>query len=43
MALVLKSSYQLLDGMLEEGLPFVAAYLQKLINRSIIDKNKDLK
>jgi PucR family transcriptional regulator, proline-responsive transcriptional activator len=36
MALILKSSYQLLDGMLEEGLPFVAAYLQKLINRSII-------
>lgn len=36
MSITLQSSYQLLDGMLEEGLPYVASYLQRLINHPII-------
>jgi hypothetical protein len=36
MAIALRSTYELVDGLLDKGLPFVASYLEKLINRRVI-------
>ncbi len=36
MSIAARSSYQLIDGLLEEGLGFVVSYLEKSIRRSII-------
>jgi len=36
MSMAARSAYQLVDGLLDEGLSFVASYLEKAIQRSII-------
>ncbi|MGE5422450.1 MAG: PucR family transcriptional regulator [Ignavibacteriales bacterium] len=35
MSVALKSMYQLVDGILDEGLPYVAEYVEKLLNRPL--------
>ena len=39
MSLVLKDAFQLIEGVLEEGLPFVGVYLQKAIKRHVFTDN----
>lgn len=36
MSLVLRDAYQLVDGVLDEGLPFVGSYLEKMVRRPIV-------
>lgn len=36
MSLVLRDAYQLVDGVLDEGLPFVGSYLEKMVKRPIV-------
>lgn len=40
MSLALRSAYQLVDGVLDNGLAFVGAYLEKNINRPIVIVNQ---
>lgn len=36
MSVAARSVYQLVDGVLDEGLPFVGSYLEKMLNRPVI-------